>query len=150
MIASGLMSSRVKLIKVQDHTTAATSAVNSDGVDMDQDGGYAGVLFFSSFGTAAANNTVNLAQSSDNGSTDDYTDLTGTSVSSGTSDEDVWLDVYKPTKRYVRLEAARGTSSTLESIWAVLYEPRNTVSVDNTISGTIVGEGWVSPSEGTA
>lgn len=146
---SGLLSSRVKLIKVQDHTTAGTSAVNSDGVDMDQDGGYAGVLFITSFGTAAANNTVNLAQSSDNGSADDFTDLTGTSVSSGTSDEDVWLDILKPTKRYVRLEAARGTSSTLESIWAILYGARQ-LPVDNTTSGTIIGEGAVSVAEGTA
>lgn len=150
MIPAGLLSSRVKLIKVQDHTTAGTSAVNSDGVNMDQDGGYAGVMFFSSFGTAASGNTANLAQSSDNGSTDDYTDLTGTSITSGTSDEDVWLDVYKPTKQYVRFEAARGTSSTLESIWAILYEPRVTQNVDNTTSGTIIGEGWVSPAEGTA
>lgn len=149
MIPAGLLSSRVKLIKVQDHTTAATSAVNSDGVDMDQDGGYAGVLFISSFGTAASGNTLNGAQSTDNGSTDDYTDLVNTSVSSGTSDEDVWLDIYKPTKRYVRAEFARGTSSTLESVWAILYEPRS-MSVDNTTSGTIVGEGHISPAEGTA
>ncbi len=149
MIPAGLISSRVKLIKVQDHTADGTSAVNATEVDMDQDGGYAGVLFLTSFGTAASGNTINAAQSSDNGSADDYTDLTGTSVSSGTSDEDVWLDIYKPTKRYVRLEAARGTSSTLESIWAVLYEPR-VMSVDNTTSGTIIGEGHISPAEGTA
>lgn len=149
MIPAGLLSSRVKLIKVKDHSTAATSAVNGDGVNMDQDGGYAGVMFFSSFGTAAADNTMNAAQSSDDGSADDYTDLTGTSITSGTSDEDVWLDIYKPTKKYVRAEFARGTSSTLESVWAILYEPR-AMSVDNTTSGTIVGEGHISPAEGTA
>lgn len=146
---SGLISSRVKLIKVKDHTTAATDAVDSTGVDMDQDGGYGGVIFLTSFGTAAANNTINLAQSDDDGSADAYSDLIGTSVSSGTSDEDAWLDVLKPTKRYVRLEAARGTSSTLESIWAILYNPRS-LPVDNTTSGTIIGEGHVSPAEGSA
>lgn len=143
----GLLSKSVKLIKVQDHTAAGTDAVNSTGVDMDQDGGYLGVMFMTSFGTAAANNTANLAQGADNSS--DWVDLTGTSVTSGTSDEDVWLDVYKPTDRYVRMEIARGTSSTLESIWAILYEPR-VCPVDNTTSGTIIGEGHVSPSEGTA
>jgi hypothetical protein len=145
----GLLSQKVKLIKVKDASGAATTAVDSDGVDMDQDGGFGGVLFFTSFGTAAANNTVNAAQSSDNASTDDYTDLAGTAVTSGTSDEDVWVDVYRPTKRYVRLEAARGTSSTLGDIWAILYEPR-VVPTDNVLSGTIVGEGHVSPAEGTA
>lgn len=147
---NGLLSTRTKLIKVKDPTADGTSAVNGDGVDMDQDGGYAGVMFFTSFGTAAAGNLMNAAQSSDNASADDYTDLTGTSVTSGSSDEDVWLDVYKPSKRYVRPEVARGTSSTLGDIWALLYEPRDTRNVDNTTTGTIAGEGHVSPAEGTA
>jgi hypothetical protein len=145
----GLLSKKVKIIKVKDAAGAATSAVESDGVDMDQDGGFGGVLFVTSFGTAAANNTINAAQSDDDGSSDDYTDLAGTGVSSGASDEDVWLDVYRPTKRYVRLEAARGTSSTLGDIWAILYEPR-VAPTSNVLSGTIVGEGHVSPPEGTA
>lgn len=140
------LSDKVKLIKVADHSTANMTAVNSTGVDVS---GYEGVLFITSFGTAAANNTVNLAQSDDDGSADDYTDLTGTSVASGTSDEDVWLDVHRPTKRYVRLEAARGTSTTLESVWAILYGARSQ-PVDNTTSGTITGESHNSPAEGTA
>jgi hypothetical protein len=140
------LSTLVKITKVKDHSTAATSAVNSDGVDM---AGYEGVLFLTSFGTAASDNTCNLAQSDDNGSSDDFTDLTGTSVTSGSSDEDVYLDIYRPQKRYVRLEAARGTSSTLESIWAIQYGPRS-APVDNTTSGTIVGEFHAEPAEGTA
>lgn len=135
---------QIKVTKVADHTAAGTTAVNSTGVDMS---GYEGVLFLTSFGTAAANNTVNAAQDTASGGS--YTDLEGTSVTSGTSDEDVWVDVYKPTKRYVRLEAARGTSSTLESIWAIQYGPR-TMPVDNTTSGTIAGEDHQSPAEGTA
>lgn len=141
---SPLLSGVVKITKVKDHSTADTTAVNSDGVDM---ANFEGVLFVTSFGTAASNNTVNLAQGADNSS--DWQDLTGTSVTSGSSDEDVWLDVYKPSDRYVRLEAARGTSSTLESIWAIQYGPKKT-PVDNTTSGTIAGEAHVSPAEGTA
>lgn len=147
---AGLLSDCVKLIKVKDHSTADTAAVDSDGVDMDQDGGYEGVLFLTSFGTAAANNTLKAQQSSDNGVADGFSDLEGTLTAPGASDEDHWLDIYKPTKRYVRAEATRGTSSTLESIWALLYGPRNTMNVDNTVSGTITGEGHVSPAEGTA
>lgn len=136
-----------KIVKVQDHTSAGTSAVNSDGVDIQ---GYEGVLFLTSFGTAAANNTVNVAQSDDNGSSDDFTDLEGSAVAlAGSSDEDQWIDVFRPTKRYVRLEAARGTSTTLESIWAILYSARSK-PVDNTTTGTIAGELATSPAEGTA
>jgi hypothetical protein len=140
------LSDSVGLIKVQDHTTANTTTVTSDAIDML---GYEGVLILTSFGTAAANNTVKVQQSSDDGSTDAYSDLEGTSVVSGTSDEDVWVDVVKPTKRYLKLVAARGTSSTLESIWAIRYGARKQ-PVDNTTSGTIIGEAHVSPAEGTA
>lgn len=138
------LSNDVKITKVADHTAAGTTAVNSTGVDM---AGYEGVLFVTSFGTAAADNTVNAAQGLTSGGT--YDDLLGTSVASGTSDEDVWIDVYRPIDRFVRLEAARGTSSTLESIWAIQYGGR-VQPVDNTTSGTIIGEAHTSPAEGTA
>lgn len=141
-----LLSEITKLVKVADHSTAATSDVTSSSVNM---AGYGSVLFLTSFGTAAANNTLKVQQSSDDGSTDAYSDLEGSSVSSGTSDEDVWIDVYRPTKQYVRVVAARGTSSTLESIWAIQYEA-SSLPVDNTTSGTIVGESAINPAEGTA
>lgn len=142
----GYLSDQVKLLKIQDHTTAATSAVTSDTVDT---AGYDSVLFITSFGTAASGNTIKLQQSSDDAATDAYSDLEGTSVSSGTSDEDVWIDIHRPGKRYLKLVAARGTSSTLESMWAILYNAR-ALPVDNTISGTITGEQTQSPAEGTA
>lgn len=140
------LSNGVKIVKVQDHTTAGTSTVTSDAVDT---AGYEGCMFITSLGTAAANNTAKAQQSSDDGSTDSYADLEGTSVASGSSDEDVWVDVYKPRERYLKLVVARGTSSTLESIYAILYGPR-VMPVDNTTTGTIVGEAHVSPAEGTA
>lgn len=141
------LSNHVKITKVKDHSGAATSAVDSDAVDM---AGFDGVIFLTSFGTAAANNTLKAAQSADSaGSPDDFSDLANTSVSSGTSDEDVWIDIYRPRKRYVRVTAARGTSSTLESIWAIQYRGRK-APVSNVLAGTIVGEAHVSPAEGTA
>jgi hypothetical protein len=138
------LSSKIKITKVKDHTADGTSAVNSDGVDM---AGFEGVIFITSFGTAASGNTVNAAQGADNAS--DWVDLTGSSVTSGTSDEDVWIDINKPSDRYVRAEVARGTSSTLESIYAIQYGPKK-LPVDNTTSGTIAGEAHVSVAEGTA
>ena len=138
------LSSEVKITKVADHSTADTAAVTSAAVDM---AGYEGVLFLTSFGSAAANNTLLASQDTASGGA--YTDLLGTSVASGTSDEDVWIDIYRPLKRYVRVEAARGTSSTLESIWAIQYGGRKQ-PVDNTTSNTIIGEAHVSPAEGTA
>jgi hypothetical protein len=136
------LSNHIKLTKVADHTAAGTSTVNATGVDM---AGYEGVIFITSFGTAAADNSINAQQSTDNSS---FADLAGTSVVSGTSDEDVWVDIYRPLERYVRIEAIRTTSSTLESIWAIQYGARKQ-PVDNTTSGTIIGEAHVSPAEGS-
>ena len=145
-VISGFLSDAVKLTKIKDHSTAATSEVSSDSVDML---GYDGALFFSSFGTADATNSLKLQQSSDDASTDAYSDLEGTSVASGTSDEDVWIDITQPGKRYLKLIATRGASSTLESMWVIQYKAR-ALPVDNTTSGTIVGEQFNGPAEGTA
>lgn len=142
----GLLSENAKLIKLADHSTAATSAVTSAALDTQ---GFGGAWIFSSFGTAAADNTMKLQYSDDDAATDAYSDVAGTSVSAGTSDEDIWIDCKRPAKRYVKAVFARGTSSTLESIWAILYNPTN-VPVDNTTSGTITGEAHVQPAEGTA
>lgn len=139
----GQLSNRIKITKVADHTAAGTSAVNSTAVDM---AGYEGVIFITSFGTAATDNSVNAAQSEDNSS---FADLAGSKVGDTASDEDVWIDIYRPLERYVRLEAVRTTSSTLESIWAIQYGGR-VQPVDNTTTGTIIGEAHVSPAEGTA
>jgi hypothetical protein len=148
MIVTGYLTDNIKITKVKDHSTAATSAVDSDAVDMT---GYDGVVFITSFGTANANNTANLAVSATSGGS--YDDLLGTSVASGTSDEDVWLDmqggVADSTKPWVRLEVARGTSSTLESIWAIQYKAR-ALPISNVVSGTIIGEQHNRPIAGTA
>jgi hypothetical protein len=142
---NGLLSNAVKLIKVADHAGAATSGVTSEVVDTS---GYDGVLFLTSFGTAAANNTLKAQQGAVSAMSD-AADLAGSLVASGTSDEDVWIDVYRPRERYVRVVAARGTSSTLESIWAILYRG-SLQPVVNVETGTITGKALVSPAEGTA
>jgi hypothetical protein len=76
------LSETVKIIKVADHSAAGTSAVTSAVVDT---AGHRGCLFLTSFGTAAANNTVK-AQSGTNPTVTDAADLVGTSLSSGTSE----------------------------------------------------------------
>ncbi len=142
----GFLSEKVKLVKIQDHTTAGTTTITSSAVDTQ---GYDGVLFFTSYGTAAADNIAKVQQSSDDAAADAYADLVGSGVASGTSDEDVWIDIQRPKERYLKFLGVRGTSSTLESMWAILYNPRS-VPVDNTTSGTITGEANLSTAEGTA
>ena len=104
------LSGMVKITKVKDPTTAAASSiVESDVLDM---AGYEGVVFFTSYGTAAADNTIKLKASTSN-STATMGDITGSSVAVASSDEDVWLDVYRPRYRYLQLAAVRGMYSTI-------------------------------------
>lgn len=129
MIVSGYISDNVLITKVKDHTTAGTSTVESDTVDML---GYDGVVFVTSFGTPAANNIATM----EHGDASPAATATVALKTSGSSDEEVVLDVQHPTKRYVRLSVARGTSSTLESIYAIQYKGRS-LPADNSVSGTI-------------
>lgn len=122
------LSDNVKITKLADHSTANTTDVTSAELDM---AGFEGVVFVSSFGTAAANNLVTVHGSATSGAEA----ATTTTCGSGTSDEDVIVDVFRPSFRYLKLVASRGTSSTLESIWAIQYGPR-TKSQTSDISGT--------------
>lgn len=145
----GFLSENIKITKVKDHQGAGTSDVNSDSVDMQEDGGWDGVLFMSSYGTAAANNNLKAQQSSDDGVGDTFADLAGTKLGNGASDEDQWIDIKRPQERYVRCVGLRGTSSTLESIWALRYRGRD-LPATNVVTGTIFGEQHTAPAEGTA
>lgn len=137
--------SRVKLVKVADHSAASTADVTSSIVDT---AGYDGAVFFTSFGTANATNTIKVQQNTANQTTG-MADLEGTSVASGSSDEDVIVEIHKPQERYLQVVASRGASSTLESIWCALYGKGGNISA-NSVSGTQVAELHPSPDEGTA
>ena len=141
----GMFHERNLLTKVKDVSAANTGDVTSDSVDM---AGYEGVIFFASYGTAATDNLPNAETSSDDGSSDAFTDLAGTEVGVGSSDEDVWLEIHRPVERYVKVIYARGTSTTLGDIWAIRYGAR-TLPQDNTTTGTIFGEAHASPAEGS-
>jgi hypothetical protein len=134
-----------KPIKVADHTAAGTTDVTSSIIDT---AGYQGVVFITSFGTANATNTLKVQQNTANQTTG-MADLLGTSVASGSSDEDVIVEVFRPRERYLQVVAARGASSTLESVWAILYGGTPGVS-GSSVSGTQIAELHSSPAEGTA
>ena len=137
--------SRAKLVKVKDHSAASTADVTSDIVDT---AGYDGVVFFTSFGTANATNVIVVQQNTANQTTG-MADLAGSKVASGSSDEDVIVEIHKPAERYLQVVASRGASSTLESIWCCLYGKGGSIA-DNSLTGTQIAEVHASPAEGTA
>lgn len=108
----------VKMVKIADHSTADTTEVTSAEVDM---AGFEGATFRTSFGTANSGNYVTIHASNTSGGEA----ATTTICTSGSSDEDVIVDVLRPSFRYLKLVATRGASSTLESIWVDLYGARS-------------------------
>ncbi len=136
------LSKNISVQKVKALTATGGTAVNSASVDME---GYEGVVFFGTMATANAGNSVNGAQSGDNST---FIDLAGTKVVPGDNNDVFMLDIYKPTKRYVRLEVVRaGADTVLGEIYALLYGPR----VKPVSHGAdIDSELHASPAEGTA
>lgn len=128
-ILNGYLSENVKITKIADYASSATSDVTSSELDM---AGYKHVVFLTSFGTAAANNLITMHQGSVSGTVAASTAL----LSSGTSDEDLVLDVKNVGYRYLKAVVSRGTSSTLEGIWAVQYGADDK-KVVNAASGTL-------------
>ena len=126
------LSNAVKINLGGATTAAGTTTVTGSTIDMQ---GYEGVLFIAKFGTAATDNTLKAAQGAASDMSD-AADLLGTSVGVGASDELVWLDIYRPRERYVRALALRGTSTTLDSLWAIQYGARSK-NQDNSTTGTI-------------
>ena len=141
-----LFSNQHKVNTASAYATAATSDITGTGYDCSD---YEGAYFYIKFGTAAANNTLKAQQSSDDGSTDAYSDIEDSSVEVGASDERVWLEIKRPEKKYVRVIGLRGTSTTADPIIAVRYGPR-ALPIDNTTAGDIHGKALISPAEGTA
>ena len=143
----GFLSEMSLLANIHTGDTAETTTITSSAVDM---AGYDGCLLITRFATANSGNLCKVQQSSDDGGSDAYADLTGTSTASGSSDEVVFVDIQRPKERYLKFLAVRaGASTALGSMYAVRYNARS-VAVDNTTSGTITGEAHLSPAEGTA
>ena len=138
----GYLLDAVKIDKVSDPTTAGTGDVTSSSVDMTEDGGYDGVVFMTSYGTAAAGNILKASQSADDSSWNELT----SPVAPGASDEDQAIEVQRPVDRYVRAVAERGTSSTLGDIYALRYRSR-TRPVTAPVAGTMAVSKSSSPAE---
>ncbi len=126
-------------------TAAGTTTINGAEMDM---AGYEGVLWICKFGTAATDNQIKAQQDTVTGMAGAQ-DLLGTLVTVGASDEIVWLDLYRPLERFVRVVVLRGTSTTIDWCIAIRYGSMKGPQ-DNTVAGTIAGELHTGPAEGTA
>lgn len=138
----------VKPIRSSNAVAAGTSAINGAVVDMQ---GYEGVLFIAGFGAITAGAVTSLkAQQGDQSGGGDQADLAGTAVTvpDTASNKLAFLDVFRPTKRYVRGVVSRATqNAVLDFLIAIPYGSRKKPpALDATVTS---GKTVVSPDAGT-
>lgn len=140
-----------KTIRVMNGVAAGTTDQTSAAIDT---AGFDGVKFYTMFGTitSGAVTSVKVQQSSDDGGSDAYADLAGTSITVADDDDNqvVVHDIYRPRERYLKAVVDRGTQdAVIDGILAVLYCANKQPTTDD--STTVVGrETHTSPAEGTA
>lgn len=142
-----MLSKNAKITKLNGTQGAAATEFEGASVDMQ---GYEAVTFLTSLGTAATDNGIKAQQSSDDGSSDAFADLTDTQVLSDGTETDLVLEITKPVERYVRPVVVRGTSSTVEAVWAVQFPHTGLHPIDNDSPTAQAAETHASPAEGTA
>lgn len=140
-----------KTVRVLNAQAAGTSDLTSAAIDT---AGWDGVKIYTAFGalTSGAVTSVKLQQSSDDGGSDAYADLAGSSVpvADSRSNDVVVHDIYRPKERYIKAVIDRGTANAVvDGVWAVLYNNKKQPTTDD--SATVVARKvLISPSEGTA
>jgi len=144
-----------KDVKITRHNNAAAAAASditpSSGIDMS---GFEGCLFIVPFGaiTASGVQSIEVHQSSDDGSSDSYTAILGSNVAVADDDDNqcFYVDVFKPRERYLKCIVNRATqNSVVDGIIALQYgASKKPVTHDSTTVGG--GELHVSAAEGTA
>jgi len=141
----------VSAIRVSNAVAAGTSDVTSSAIDMQN---YEGCLMIFALGTitASAVTSCKAQQSSDDGGSDAYADLTGTSITVADDDDNqiVILDIYKPKERYLKGIIDRATqNAVVDGIFVLRYGAKKLPAVDDS-STVVASETHVSPAEGTA
>ena len=140
------LSSEIKITKIKTAEVSAGTEVLTDEIDM---AGFDGCLIFTTIATANAGNYIK-AQEDDATGMATAADLVDTKVVAAANAEVVWLDVYKPLKRYLRASVIRaGANTVVGEIYALQYHGRK-FPISNLITNTIIGELHISPIAGTA
>lgn len=114
-VLSGYLSDNTKIDQAIAATIAGTTTITSAAFDMT---GYEHVMVIATFGTPAANNTVTL-----------QTGATSTTASTVATMNDATLtplilDCQNVPLQFVKVQCARGTSSTIDQVTIIRYGAR--------------------------
>ena len=139
---------RISIAVAASARAAGQTAINGAMVDMQ---GYEGAVAIIEMGTIAATAVTSIKwQQSDTTTAADFSDLEGTGIAIAADDDDKIFvsELYKPTKRYVRLVVSRGTANaTLRAATYIQYKARSAPVPQGT---DVTTELSVGPAEGTA
>lgn len=144
-------SKEVKILTAITSAAGVAGATDLEGTALDM-AGFESVLMVVRFGviTSGAVTSIKAQQSSDNAVADAYSDLEGTSqtVADDDDDEIFYIDLIKPTKRYVRLYVDRATQNAViaEAHYVQYGAKLGPVTQPTGVNGEI----HISPAEGTA
>lgn len=137
--------------RVMNAVAAGTTSQNSSSVDCSD---CESVTFIAAFGTitTGAVTSIKVQGSDDDGSSDDFTDLAGTSVAVADDQDNkvAIVTITRPRKKFNRLVVVRGTqNAVIDGVIAIKTNPRKTpVTQPSTVIAT--SKTVVSPAEGTA
>lgn len=148
MIGNPNLSKDVRIYQAITPTAGAagTTAIEGETLDME---GYESVLMVVNFGaiTAKAVTSIKAQQSSDDST---WNDLEGTSQTVADTDggDIFFIDLVKPTDRYVRVYVSRATQNAV--VACANYYVSGAKKVPVTHDTVVNGEIHISPAEGTA
>lgn len=144
------LSNHIKRSSAITPTAGAAGTDDIEGTVLDMQG-FQGVQMYARFGAITASAVTSVkAQQGDESDGSDMADLEGTAQTVAVADagEAFIIDLYKPTKRYVRLYVDRGTANAVVAeAHYVQYEP---TTIPPSATTGFNQESHVSPAEGTA
>ncbi|TXH43404.1 MAG: hypothetical protein E6Q97_34085 [Desulfurellales bacterium] len=123
----------MKITKISPTVATGTTTITPTHVDMR---GFMGVIFLISFGSSAADIGAKIQQGllSDDS---DMADLAGSLTLLDGTKKQLVIDVKGPSDTYVRPSIQRTTTTTIESVWAIQYGPRD-LPIDNVAADQVV------------
>lgn len=144
------LSKNVKIVQVITPTAGAAGTTAIEGTVIDTQG-FTGALFIVTLGAIVTGAATSLkVQQGTDGTVSDAADLAGTSqtIADDADGKVLYVDVKKPTERYLRLYVSRATqNATIAAAEVILYGPSD---APTSHGSTVSGESFVSPAEGTA
>lgn len=149
-----LLSEGTKISSAVTPTAGVAASTDLDGSILDM-AGFDGVLVLVRMGaiTATAVTGIRMEQG-DASDLSDGSDLEGTAQAIADDDDDktFFIDLFKPTKRYVRLVVDRATADAVVSSAHYFQYTQGSLSkgVPTTHGSNVAGESHVTPDEGTA